>query len=111
MPPWWHTPSGERGATVIAGVLHNQKRFIESGVVYNRGAIANLPSNLAVEVPIVVDAAGVHPVSHLVAGQRGSTNGCERTRRPGALDMKRNRDRGRNHFNVSRPRAARARIP
>jgi alpha-galactosidase len=63
MPPWWHTPSGERGAAMIAGVLHNQKRFIESGVVYNRGAIANLPSDLAVEVPIVVDAAGVHPVS------------------------------------------------
>jgi alpha-galactosidase len=63
MPEWWHTPSGERGAAVIAGVLHNQKRFIESGIVYNRGVIPNLPSDLAVEVPIVVDAAGVHPVS------------------------------------------------
>ena len=63
MPPWWHQPSGERGAAVIAGVLHNQKRFIESGIVYNRGAIANLPPDLAVEVPIVADAAGVHPVS------------------------------------------------
>jgi alpha-galactosidase len=48
---------------VIAGILHNQKRFIESGIVYNRGVIPNLPGDLAVEVPIVVDAAGVHPVS------------------------------------------------
>ncbi len=63
MPAWWHEPSEERGAAVIAGILHNQKRFIESGIVYNQGAIPNLPADLAVEVPIVVDAAGVHPVS------------------------------------------------
>jgi alpha-galactosidase len=63
MPEWWHTPSGERGAAVIAGILHNQKRFIESAIVCNRGVIPNLPGDLAVEVPIVVDAAGVHPVS------------------------------------------------
>jgi alpha-galactosidase len=63
MPEWWHTPSGERGAAVIAGILYNQKRLIESGIVYNRGVIPNLPADLAVEVPIVVDAAGVHPVS------------------------------------------------
>jgi alpha-galactosidase len=63
MPKWWHTPSGERGAAVIAGILYNQKRFIESGIVYNRGVIPNLPGDLAVEVPILVDAAGVHPVS------------------------------------------------
>jgi alpha-galactosidase/6-phospho-beta-glucosidase family protein len=63
MPDWWHTPSGERGAAVIASMLHNQKRFIESGIVFNRGVIPNLPADLAVEVPVVVDAAGVHPVS------------------------------------------------
>jgi len=63
MPEWWRTPAGERGAAVITGVLHNQKRFIESGVVYNRGVIPNLPGDLGVEVPILVDAAGVHPVS------------------------------------------------
>ncbi|RAI43150.1 alpha-glucosidase/alpha-galactosidase [Rhodoplanes roseus] len=63
VPDWWLTPAGERGAAVIAGVTHNQKRFIESGVVLNRGAVPNLPADLAVEVPIVVDAAGVHPVS------------------------------------------------
>jgi hypothetical protein len=29
-------PSGLRGAAVIAGILYNQKRLIESGIVYNR---------------------------------------------------------------------------
>lgn len=37
--------------------------MIESGIIYNQGAIPNLPDDLAVEVPVVVDAAGVHPVS------------------------------------------------
>jgi alpha-galactosidase len=63
MPDWWLEPSGERGAAVIAAELLNQKRLIESGIVYNRGTIPNLPAELAVEVPVVVDAAGVHPVS------------------------------------------------
>ena len=63
IPDYWHTPSEERGAAVIAGVLHNQKRLVESGIVYNDHVIPNLPSDLAVEVPIVVDAVGVHPVS------------------------------------------------
>ena len=63
IPADWLTPSGERGARVIAGILHNKKAFIESGVVYNQGAIPNLPADLAVEVPVVVDAAGIHPVS------------------------------------------------
>jgi alpha-galactosidase len=63
MPEWWRSPSGERGAAVIAGVLHNQKRFIESGIVYNRGVIPNLPAELAVEVPVMADAAGIHPLS------------------------------------------------
>jgi alpha-galactosidase len=63
LPENWLTPSGERGVAVIAGILHNQKRFIEAGVVYNQGAIPNLPAELAVEVPVVADAAGIHPVS------------------------------------------------
>ncbi|ABD05156.1 Glycoside hydrolase, family 4 [Rhodopseudomonas palustris HaA2] len=63
IPHWWTEPSGERGAAVIAAMLHDQKRFIESGIVMNRGVIPNLPAELAVEVPVTVDAAGVHPVS------------------------------------------------
>jgi alpha-galactosidase len=31
--------------------------------VLNRGTIPNLPGELAVEVPVVADAAGIHPVS------------------------------------------------
>jgi len=63
LPDTWLCPSGERGVAVIASILHNQKRFIEAGVVYNQGAIPNLPDDLAVEVPVVADAAGIHPVS------------------------------------------------
>jgi alpha-galactosidase len=62
-PEWWFTPSGERGARVMAAVLHNRRQFVESGVVPNRGVIPNLPADLAVEVPIIADAAGIHPVS------------------------------------------------
>ncbi|HEY1361897.1 MAG TPA: alpha-glucosidase/alpha-galactosidase [Xanthobacteraceae bacterium] len=63
IPSDWLAPSGERGVAVLSGILHNQKRFVESGVVYNRGAIPNLSADAAVEVPILADAAGVHPVS------------------------------------------------
>jgi alpha-galactosidase len=62
-PSDWREPSGERAVDVIAAVLHNRKRLIESGVVLNQGVIPNLPADVAVEVPILVDAAGVHPVS------------------------------------------------
>lgn len=58
------TPSGERAVMVITGILHNKKTLIEAGVIYNRGAIPNLPADLAVEVPVVVDASGIHPVSN-----------------------------------------------
>lgn len=63
LPADWLTPSGERGAAAIGGMLHNKKRVLESGVVPNRGAIPNLPYHAAVEVPVMVDAAGLHPVS------------------------------------------------
>ncbi len=45
----------------VDGVLHNQKRFIESGIVYNRGVIPNLPRRTGVEVSIVAHTAGAHP--------------------------------------------------
>jgi alpha-galactosidase len=62
-PPAWLRPSGERGVPLIAAIVHNRKQLIESGIVYNRGVIPNLPGDLAVEVPVVADAAGVHPIS------------------------------------------------
>jgi len=63
IPAWWLTPSGERGAAAIAGIVHNKKRVLESGIVYNRGAIENLPTACAVEVPVMADGVGIHPIS------------------------------------------------
>ncbi len=63
VPPDWLTPSSERGAAAIGGILHDKKRVLESGVVPNRGVIPNLPADAAVELPVMVDAAGVHPIS------------------------------------------------
>jgi len=63
VPPDWLTPSGERGAAAIGGILHNKQRALESGIVYNRGIIPNLPVDAAVEVPVMADAAGIHPIS------------------------------------------------
>ena len=63
MPEWWLTPSGERGAAAIGGIIRDKKRVLESGIVYNRGIIPNLPPDCAVEVPVMADAAGVHPIS------------------------------------------------
>lgn len=56
-------PSGERAVAVISGILHNKWIGIESGVVYNQSAISNLPNDLAVEVPVMLNASGIHPVS------------------------------------------------
>jgi len=58
----WLVPSEEKAVDVITSVLYNKKKWIESGVVYNQGAIENLPHDLAVEVPIVADHNGVTPV-------------------------------------------------
>jgi alpha-galactosidase len=64
LPDDWLTPSGERGAAVIGGVIHDRKRRLESAIVYNRDAIIpNLATDAAVEVPATADAAGIHPVS------------------------------------------------
>jgi alpha-galactosidase len=62
-PADWLTPSGERGAAAISAILHNKKRVLESGVVPNHGAIPNLPYDAAVEVPVMADATGIHPIS------------------------------------------------
>jgi alpha-galactosidase len=63
IPDWWLMPSGERAVAIITAVLHDRKQLIESGVVYNQSAIPNLSARAAVEVPIMADIAGVHPVS------------------------------------------------
>lgn len=58
----WLTPSPERSIHVVTGILNNKKQVIESGIVYNRGAITNLPYDAAVEVPVMLDASGIHPI-------------------------------------------------
>jgi alpha-galactosidase/6-phospho-beta-glucosidase family protein len=63
IPDWWSMPSGERALAVITSVLHNRKQLIESGVVFNQQVIPNLPARAAVEVPVMADIAGIHPVS------------------------------------------------
>lgn len=63
LPPEWLTPSGERGAAAIGGIINNKKRILESGIVFNRAVIPNLPPEAAVEVPVLTDADGVHPIS------------------------------------------------
>lgn len=58
----WLSPSPERSIHVVTGILNNKKVTIESGIVYNRGAIFNLPADAAVEVPVMLDAGGIHPI-------------------------------------------------
>lgn len=58
----WLVPSEERAVEVITSIMHNHKKVIPSGVVYNNGAITNLPDDLAVEVPIVAGEHGIVPV-------------------------------------------------
>ena len=45
------------------GIINNKKRILESGIVFNRAVIPNLPPEAAVEVPVLIDADGVHPIS------------------------------------------------
>ena len=63
LPADWLAPSGERATAAIGSILHNRKRVLESGIVFNRGVIPNLPADAAVEVPVMADAAGIHPIS------------------------------------------------
>ena len=63
IPDWWSIPSGERAVAIITSVLHDRKQLIESGVVFNQQVIPNLPARAAVEVPVVADMTGIHPIS------------------------------------------------
>lgn len=63
LPTEWRQSVGERTNVVVDGMLNNRHHYLESAVVLNNGVIPNLPPDLAVEVPVTVDAAGIHPVS------------------------------------------------
>ncbi|OAN49919.1 alpha-glucosidase/alpha-galactosidase [Paramagnetospirillum marisnigri] len=63
LPEEWTHSVGERTDVVVDGIINNRHHYLESAVVMNNGVIPNLPPDLAVEVPAMVDAAGIHPVS------------------------------------------------
>jgi len=58
----WLHKSGEQAIEVIAALHTGVRANIPAAIVHNCGAIANLPADLAVEVPIVVDGMGIHKV-------------------------------------------------
>ncbi|MBQ4047423.1 MAG: alpha-glucosidase/alpha-galactosidase [Clostridia bacterium] len=59
----WLRPSGEQAIEVITGIFFNERKYIPSAIVYNDGAISQLPDDVAVESPIMVDADGVHKIN------------------------------------------------
>jgi alpha-galactosidase len=58
----WLQKSGEKAIEVIAALSTGRRRYIPSAIVYNGGAVKNLPEDLAVEIPIEVDGDGIHKV-------------------------------------------------
>lgn len=59
----WLQHTVEKSVQVICGILYNKKSILDSGIVINNGAIKNLPANAAVEVPVMLDRGGVHPIT------------------------------------------------
>ena len=59
----WLTPSGEQAVEVITSIFFNERKNIPSAIVYNDGALSQLPDDVAVEVPIVTDVTGVHKLA------------------------------------------------
>ena len=60
LPDWALTPSGERAIAIIAGILGNTHQYELAVNLPNHGCIPNLPDDAIVEVPVIVDADGVH---------------------------------------------------
>ena len=56
----WLEPSGEQAVNIIRSIHFNKRQYYPSAVVYNDGAIPQLPADVAVEIPIYADADGVH---------------------------------------------------
>lgn len=56
----WLVPSGEKAIAVVASIFFNDTENIPSAIVYNDGALSQLPNDVAVEIPITVNADGVH---------------------------------------------------
>lgn len=58
----WLSPSGEQAVEAICGLFFNKRKYIDAGIVHNNGCITNLPDDIAVEVPVIVDGSGIHKV-------------------------------------------------
>ncbi|MDR1438912.1 MAG: hypothetical protein LBJ10_02525 [Clostridiales bacterium] len=58
----WLKKSGEKAVEALVALHTGERRYIPSAIVYNQGAIPDLPAELAVEVPILVDRDGAHRV-------------------------------------------------
>jgi len=54
--------SGEKAIDAIIALHTGRRTEIPAAIVYNGGAITNLPDDLAVEIPVVVDGGGIHKV-------------------------------------------------
>ncbi len=59
---WGHVRSEEIALDFMADILLNRGMRRLSGIVENQGNIPNLPYDAIVEVPIVIDAGGIHPL-------------------------------------------------
>lgn len=58
----WLQKSGEKAIEVVTALYTGQRTYIPSAIVYNGGAVENLPGDLAVEIPIEVDGSGIRKV-------------------------------------------------
>lgn len=61
-PKDWLVKSGEKAIETITALYTGKRTYIPSAVVYNDGAISNLPDDIAVEVPIIVEKNKVSKV-------------------------------------------------
>ena len=55
-------PSGERAVPIIEEILTNNKKYESSVNIPNDGLVDNLPQDLVIEGPAIVDKEGVHGV-------------------------------------------------
>jgi alpha-galactosidase len=56
----WLRKSGEKAVEAITAMHTGVKVNLPAAIVYNGGAVKNLPADLAVEIPVTIDGAGVH---------------------------------------------------
>ncbi len=58
----FRSPSGERAIPIIEEILTNKKTYESSVNIPNTGLVENLPQDLVIEGPAIVDKDGVHGV-------------------------------------------------